>query len=657
MRGPSALLIVGLRSAGPVSAFFAGLARLGDEIQDLNLSVVLINDAPEDDELAEALRAELPPLAGRLNVSVFSNVHSLGPILVANHGLRMARALGCDALLWDPQTELLPGVLREVIAVSQTDPLIAIVSPRSNVGQICGSPPPRRFRRLGRDKAIETHQSFSARLPRITYTPTNDGVCFYVRHPVLAEFGVFDPAYGDDRAAVADFIFRCNRRGYRSVLANRAFAYHPGAAPADKGRESAARALLTTRYPEFDRSLRRYFNGPEFRAQTVMAGLLAAGGQKPRILFDCRYLRAHHNGTAEHTRQLIRAFVREHSAAYDCFVCGEAEGLAFHELDQIPHLVFCNGKELEMAPFSAVFRCAQPFGIDDLVLLSDLAPVTAFLMLDTIAMDCQNLDEQGLEYIWRQMLDTADAIGFNSAFTRDQFQSRFAIPECITTFVSLCSTDEGEYPSLGGDFGEPTEGYILIVGNHYSHKHAAAALAALDQLADRPPVVCFGVEVPSDRRTTSVKAGDLSPEAVERLYAQAAVLLFPSHYEGFGLPVMHALAHRKPVVARRLPVFEEIQRRTPYAANMILCDTTEQMVREAAALPAWREEGASIEPVQTWALAADALAQAVSEAVDRVTYVGLTRKFERIHSLRALLKAGVPHPGALTSSADDLAQA
>lgn len=119
--GPSALLIASLRRGSQVTPFFIGLAALGDEIQDLNLSVVLINDAPEDEALGEALRAELPLLAGRMKVSIFTNTHSPGPVGAANHGLRMALALGCDAILWNPETELLPGVLREVVAVSKLE--------------------------------------------------------------------------------------------------------------------------------------------------------------------------------------------------------------------------------------------------------------------------------------------------------------------------------------------------------------------------------------------------------------------------------------------------------------------------------------------------------------------------------------------------------
>lgn len=42
------------------------------------------------------------------------------------------------------------------------------------------------------------------------------------------------------------------------------------------------------------------------------------------------------------------------------------------------------------------------------------------------------------------------------------------------------------------------------------------------------------------------------------LYAQAAALIFPSHYEGFGLPPLQALAAGVPVIASRIPVLEEV---------------------------------------------------------------------------------------------------
>ena len=650
--GPSLLLIVSLRDVEPVPGLLASLMSIADEIGDLNASVVLLKDASEDDDLSAALNDQLPGLAGRIRVLLLNTAGAPGAVGSANHGLRMALELGADALILDPGVALSPGALTELAAVATLDPLTSVVSPRSNNAAICNSPYPDRFRAIGRDEAARAHLDLAEYLGRLTYTPTVAGGCLYIRHAMLREFGLLDKAYGDRDAGLADFIIRCNQRGYRSILANWAYAYDAsdGAAPTSIAPATPETLLayreVTERYAEYPRSLRRFFNGVDYRAQSLMAGLLTIGGEKRRILFDCRYLGRHYNGTAEHTIKLMTAFVAGHREAYDLFVACDQEALVFHGLDKLEGLSWCGGDELSMGPFAAVFRCAQPFGIDDLVTLSDLAAVTVFLMLDTIAMDCQNLDEQGLEYIWRQMLEIADVVGFNSSFTQAQFERRFLCGRSIHRFVSLCSTDWLEYIGPSNPAEVSSGGNILLFGNHYSHKHVRETLAALNQTPDRPPVICFGLEVPADERTVSVKTGDLSVEAVEALYASAGVVLFPSHYEGFGLPIMHALAHRKPVVARRLPVFEEIRRRTPRGNNIILCDTTEQMARIASMLPAWREdEEACAEPVQTWAMAADALAAAIASALDRVTHAGLIRKLERVETCRSLLRAGVVHPG------------
>jgi len=50
----------------------------------------------------------------------------------------------------------------------------------------------------------------------------------------------------------------------------------------------------------------------------------------------------------------------------------------------------------------------------------------------------------------------------------------------------------------------------------------------------------------------------ISDEMLLKLYAGAAALLAPSEGEGFGLPLIEAARHDIPVIARRLPVFQEV---------------------------------------------------------------------------------------------------
>jgi glycosyltransferase involved in cell wall biosynthesis len=50
-----------------------------------------------------------------------------------------------------------------------------------------------------------------------------------------------------------------------------------------------------------------------------------------------------------------------------------------------------------------------------------------------------------------------------------------------------------------------------------------------------------------------------SDEFLENVYERVTGLLVASEGEGFGLPIVEALAHGRPVLARDLPVFRELQ--------------------------------------------------------------------------------------------------
>jgi glycosyltransferase involved in cell wall biosynthesis len=73
--------------------------------------------------------------------------------------------------------------------------------------------------------------------------------------------------------------------------------------------------------------------------------------------------------------------------------------------------------------------------------------------------------------------------------------------------------------------------------------------------------------------------GNAGPEEVTRLYSESACVVLPSAYEGFGLPLVEALAHGKRVIASDIPPFRE-------QVNRYGCDrmVTFFPVRDEAAL-------------------------------------------------------------------------
>lgn len=144
-----------------------------------------------------------------------------------------------------------------------------------------------------------------------------------------------------------------------------------------------------------------------------------------------------------------------------------------------------------------------------------------------------------------------------------------------STSGKLVVTGEG-MPALDVASWRPSDPpYLLYVGSAYPHKGLSDVLEAWPRIHRDFPSLRFKIAGELDVFMSRLKdraaseslsdvdfLGRVSDTELVQLYRGASALVFPSHFEGFGLPPLEAIAHGCPVIAADAPATVEVLGKT-----------------------------------------------------------------------------------------------
>jgi GT2 family glycosyltransferase len=644
---PLDILVPIYRNAAMTRECLVSIVENLDEIAELRPRLVLINDSPEDTEVTRLLDE---PWLGVARITVLTNETNQGFVRAVNRGLMLSRKDRRDVLLVNSDTQTFPGTLKNLLSAVRADPQIAFASPRSNNAALCSLPHHFGGSVVDPSVSLDRWRMLSASMPAWHFTPTAVGFYMYIRHDVLIDHGLFAEEFGKGYEEENDLVMRAGKVGKRAIVVNTAFAYHAGSASfkladiddLDRHRQSN-NDLIANRHPEFLPLVRRYERSAHFRSERLMAGLLPDDHGRLRVAFDLTGLGEHHNGTNEHTVAVLKAFASLWRHKYSLTGVASVESFRFHGLDRIDGLRRAD----PAAPglHAVAIRIGQPFSADQIVQHESLAPACVYVMLDTIAEDCGPISvSSDVAPLWDHVGAHASGIIYNSRFSETTFRARHAVAEHVVTRTQLLSTDVCEYMELD----EPTNkarSHVLVLGNHFPHKGTRRALETMRRAFPQLDFVAIADETRQEGNVSIFRSGAIDRDKMRLLYRSASVIVLPSYMEGFGMGLMHALANRKPLVARRIPPTLEILGGFADVEGVELFDTDADLVSALdRALRANESRVGAGNPARwsDWARGLVTLIDAVVS--DRRLFTRLKARIQASDALRALRESSAVGP-------------
>lgn len=319
--------------------------------------------------------------------------------------------------------------------------------------------------------------------------------------------------------------------------------------------------------------------------------------KKKQILFEAGpMIDDHKTGVGYYVDHLISTLGAKHSNDIELtgyyfnflnrkYVKPQRAGVNFSKITVIPGKLLSLCRRFGFQPFLEIFIRREA----DLILFTNYVSLPllgkkkkALVVYDLSFLDypefTQTINLTYLQRFCKPSIEQADLIITISEFTKDRLKYHFpeSTAKMIVTPIPPISIN-ADFKELGKsllDLGIKKDRYILYLGTLEPRKNIESLVSAYSNLPaatrSQYSLVLAGgkgwkdegiIAAISDaigKNLDIIQTGYISDSMKSELYSNASCFVLPSHYEGFGMPILEAMQYKLPIAISDLAVFHEV---------------------------------------------------------------------------------------------------
>lgn len=267
------------------------------------------------------------------------------------------------------------------------------------------------------------------------------------------------------------------------------------------------------------------------------------------------------NGTSIHAMGMLEGLCSQKESLPQIDVCINQETADYYDIKN-KYGVRVVDKEQLCDTYEVVFLAVFICSLEVLDIIDQHAQKWCAWILDSIDLRCFNNTYQLNRT--RFFSEFADGLVFTSDDAYQDFSHYVTdldktteLERAVVSIPATIRRQDSENVTANNNI--PLTDYVLIVGNRYKHKMIEETIDAVKDIDDKFLVLGASKNGFVRDNVYGLVSGSLSDEELIKVYNDSSMVIFPSIYEGFGLPIVDAINCGKSVIVVERQLNHELE--------------------------------------------------------------------------------------------------